>query len=323
MPYLPHQLGELALGSRLRLLSDRLMQDVTRAYRHYRLDFESRWFLVFYQLSITDGLGITEVADRIGLTHAAVNQIANAMQKAGLVRSTSDQRDGRRRILCLTPKAKHMLPALKLAWEDIEAANRELLQSLSGDLLNVLDQYEQAIDQRPFADRILQRLKNRQLSAVEILTFHPSLSRHFKSLNEEWLRKYFSIEPHDREMLSDPQRMIVKPGGMVFFARANGKIVGTCAVIRHSVKLFELGKMAVTEKAQGLQIGKKLGLAAVEFARRQNAEVLYLETNRRLKPAIELYKRLGFEFVPFFKTDYARSNVRMELHLKRVSTPIE
>ncbi len=323
MSTLSHELGELALGSRLRQLSDRLMQDVAAIYKYYHVEFEPRWFLLFYQLTITPRMAIVDLASRIGLTHAAVNQIAAAMEKAGLVRSGADPSDRRRRMLSLTTKGKRLLEVILPVWKDIEETNRELIRQADIDLLNALDQYENALSQESFADRVLKKLKQRQIEAVEIKRFTPSWARFFKKLNEEWLRKYFSIEPHDRELLSDPERFVIRTGGMIFFALLEGQVVGTCAVIRHTDAIFELGKMAVTEKAQGFQIGKKLGLAAIEYARSRQATILYLETNRRLKPALNLYQKLGFDFVPFVQTDYARSNVRMELQLIRPRIPSE
>ncbi|ELR70040.1 transcriptional regulator, MarR family [Fulvivirga imtechensis AK7] len=73
--------------------------------------------------------------------------------------------------------------------------------------------------------------------------------------------------------------------------------------------------MAVTPKAQGLQIGKKLGLAILEKARQKGAKVVYLESNRQLLPTLSLYRKLGFEEKepPFAQSVYSRSDIYMEL----------
>ncbi|MFT7688506.1 MAG: hypothetical protein ACI9FB_003870, partial [Candidatus Azotimanducaceae bacterium] len=44
-------LGALGLGSRLKRLSDQLMQDGIRIYRETGVDFEPKWFPVYYYLS--------------------------------------------------------------------------------------------------------------------------------------------------------------------------------------------------------------------------------------------------------------------------------
>ena len=57
-------LGALALGSRLKRLSDRMMKSVSEIYRNSGLDFESKWFPLFYLLSKEGEKGIME-----NLTH--------------------------------------------------------------------------------------------------------------------------------------------------------------------------------------------------------------------------------------------------------------
>ncbi len=75
-------------------------------------------------------------------------------------------------------------------------------------------------------------------------------------------------------------------------------------------------KMAVSPKAQGKNIGWLLGRAAIECARAKGARSLYLESNTILKPAISLYRKLGFEKVTGRATPYERCNIQMELILE-------
>ena len=81
---------------------------------------------------------------------------------------------------------------------------------------------------------------------------------------------------------------------------------------------FEVAKMAVTDAAQGLGIGRRLLQATIETARESGAARLFLETNSVLAPAIRLYESVGFRHVPAERrkvSPYARSDVQMELIL--------
>ena len=49
-----HHIGEAAIGSRLRRLSERITEEARNIYNHYDVDFEPRWFPVYRVLS--DGL---------------------------------------------------------------------------------------------------------------------------------------------------------------------------------------------------------------------------------------------------------------------------
>lgn len=75
---------------------------------------------------------------------------------------------------------------------------------------------------------------------------------------------------------------------------------------------FELVKMAVSEKAQGKNIGWLLGQKVIEKAKELGARKVYLESNTVLTPAINLYYKLGFERVVGLPSPYARANIQME-----------
>jgi ribosomal protein S18 acetylase RimI-like enzyme len=148
---------------------------------------------------------------------------------------------------------------------------------------------------------------------VTILPFSEHLAESFRSLNEEWLNKFFVAEPKDIELLSDPKKTIIDPGGTIFFAEYNGAIVGTVALIPHGAQVLELGKMAVTESAQGLGVGKALLEHCIAYAGKNNAEKLFLYSNTKLGSAIHLYRKYGFVEIPLDESSYVRTNIKMEL----------
>lgn len=126
-----------------------------------------------------------------------------------------------------------------------------------------------------------------------ILNYSPELIPHFESLNREWIEKYFAIEPHDLRVFADPQKAILYPGGDIFFAELDSKIVGTCSLI-YDGDVLELAKLAVTASAQGQGIGKLLTLEAIRRATVMKAKTLRLTTNSSLTAAVAIYEKLGF-----------------------------
>ena len=136
-----------------------------------------------------------------------------------------------------------------------------------------------------------------QHSNVEIIEYQPGYARDFRDLNYEWLERYFEVEPYDRIVLNDPQNQVIKLGGYIFFARVGEEIVGTCALLKHTEKKYELAKMGVTERYQGRGIGRLLARAAIDKARSLGAETLVLATSKLLPPANQLYESMGFEYV--------------------------
>lgn len=80
---------------------------------------------------------------------------------------------------------------------------------------------------------------------IKILDFEEKYTSHFKSINLEWLEDYFYVEDYDYKILSEPLKYIIEPGGHIFFASVNEKIVGAVALISSDDNSFELSKMSV------------------------------------------------------------------------------
>lgn len=154
------------------------------------------------------------------------------------------------------------------------------------------------------------------MSGIEVIPFRPQHAADFRRLNFEWIERMFKVEAPDLEVLDDPERTIVAPGGMIFFALERGTVIGTVAMIRGEGGRCELAKMAVAGTHQRRGIGELLGGAGTAWARERGFRRVFLETNSRLGNAIRLYERLGFRHAPrAHPSDYARSDVYMELEL--------
>lgn len=130
--------------------------------------------------------------------------------------------------------------------------------------------------------------------AVSIVEFKPKYADRFREITREWLEEFFEIEPYDRIVLKDPEGQILAHGGSIFFALVGEEVVGTCALIRHAEKKYELAKMGVEREYRGRGIGRKLAEAAIEKARVAHADEVVLATSRILEQANRLYHSMGF-----------------------------
>ncbi len=156
------------------------------------------------------------------------------------------------------------------------------------------------------------------MDEVQIVTFDDAFAGDFARLNYEWIEEHFVIEDHDREMLDDPGKYIVEPGGQIFFALVDERVVGTVALICDHDDRFELAKMAVSPDLRGRGIGERLILACIEFAQKTRKSAIFLLSNTKLTPAINLYKKHGFVETPLDPASpYERVNIRMELAIHK------
>jgi putative acetyltransferase len=130
---------------------------------------------------------------------------------------------------------------------------------------------------------------------IEIIEYKAKYARHFREINLDWLQEFFDVEPYDRIVLNDPHEHIIKHGGRILFARIRGEIVGTCALLKHAEKKYELAKMGVRTPFRGTGVGRLLVEAAIDKARELGADTLVLATSTKLEAANRLYHSLGFQ----------------------------
>lgn len=147
-----------------------------------------------------------------------------------------------------------------------------------------------------------------------VVDFAPRWREDFARLNLQWLQQWFVVEPIDREVLSDPERHILAAGGRVLFAvdRAD-RAMGTVALRHAGDGIYELTKMAVSPDARGRGIGRLLMLGVLDAYRASGGRELFLESSRRLAPALALYESVGFVHRPAPRpgSHYARADVHM------------
>ena len=150
-------------------------------------------------------------------------------------------------------------------------------------------------------------------NTVNIVSYQDKYAQAFHDLNIEWLKAYFYVEDHDREVLENAKSYIINNGGYIFFALYKGEIAGTVALMNES-EGYELSKMAVSPKFQGLKIGQHLMQYCIDFAKNCGWNQLLLYSNTILENAIYIYKKYGFKEVELEKeSPYVRSNIKMVL----------
>ncbi|MDT0686143.1 GNAT family N-acetyltransferase [Autumnicola psychrophila] len=151
---------------------------------------------------------------------------------------------------------------------------------------------------------------------MEILSYAPRYAENFKNLNLAWLERLFSVEPHDKEVLENPDKYIIQPGGNIFFVKDAGKIIATVALMKMEEGVYELTKMAVAPEYQGKKIGQKLLNHSLKFAKNQHWDHLIIYSSRKLENALYIYKKYGFEEIPIEENNpYARGDIKLKLNL--------
>lgn len=310
-----NKIGKVAIGSRLRMLTDKLTEDAANIYKLYEIDFQPKWFPVLYALTNGEAKTVTTVAKEIGHSHPSVSKIISEMISKGYLADKKDKTDGRKNAVALTKKGLKIVGKIQDQLIDVEAAIEDLSAQTQNNLWEAIGEWEFLLEQKNLLRRVMEKKKERDGFKIEIVEFDSKYSKVFKDLNVEWISQYFEMEESDYKALDNPQGYILDKGGHILIALYENEPLGVCALIKMNDGEydFELAKMAVSPKAQGKNIGFTLATAVIEKAKSLGASKIYLESNTILKPAINLYYKLGFQKVLGKPTPYTRCNIQMEL----------
>jgi GNAT superfamily N-acetyltransferase len=154
------------------------------------------------------------------------------------------------------------------------------------------------------------------MTQIQIVEYRPEYRQRFKEINEQWITRDFVMEEEDIKTVEDPEGYILKPGGKIFLALYNNKVVGTCGYQNFGDEGFEMIKMAVDEDFRGLKIGKILGEETLKKMKGYGAKRIFLFSNTKgSATAVQLYYKLGFKEIPLGKADFQRADIKMELYL--------
>ena len=216
--------GKIAIGSRLRMLTDAVTSDASQIYELYGIDIKPKWFPLLFVLAGGKEKTITGIAKEIGHSHPSVSNIVGEMTARGLVKGLEDQKDKRRTVIALSPHGKRVAAMLTELCKDVEVAVEDISKETRHDLWR----------------------------AIRVIPYEPCYKNTFKSLNVQWITQHWKIEPHDLDYLDHPQEYIINKGGFIFVALYRGKPVGVCALCKMDdpVYDYELAKLAVHPHAQ-------------------------------------------------------------------------
>ena len=309
--------GILTMGSRLRWLSEIVTRDAAEIYKMYCIDIKPKWFPVMYMLLDGSDCSVTGIAKAIGQTHPSVSNIVKELKTAGLVTDRKSDDDRRSTIVALTDKGMELKDKLHRVCKDVESVVRSIESQSSDRLWIALDSWENALSEKSLLRRVADEKARHDNSVVEIVDYRPEYFMTFKRLNIMWINSHWSLEPHDLEVLNDPDASILSKGGHIFVALVNGEPMGVVALCRMhgSGYDFELAKLAVDPVSRGTGVGEKICRAAIDRARHLGASKIFLESNTILKPAISLYRKLGFTELKEYHPAYERGDIQMELTL--------
>ncbi len=153
---------------------------------------------------------------------------------------------------------------------------------------------------------------------MQLLTLVPYEAKHqpwFDLFNRQWIEEWFTMEPVDEFVLTNPDKAILEKGGAILMALYGGEPAGTVALKKVNNQVYEFTKMAVGKNYRRKGIAEALSHASFNKAKELGATKVILYSNTKNEAAIKLYEKLGFQHIPVEKGVYERANVKMEIEL--------
>lgn len=161
------------------------------------------------------------------------------------------------------------------------------------------------------------------MNPIRIVDYELGHQPYFEKFNRQWIEEYFTMEPLDEFVLTNPGEAILKDGGAILMALYDGEMAGTVGLRKVDEGVYEFTKMAVGENFRRRGIAEAISYASFEKANALGAQKVILYSNTRNVAAIKLYEKIGFVHLKPETGVYARANVKMEIGINEAMAAAE
>ncbi|MBN1271417.1 MAG: bifunctional helix-turn-helix transcriptional regulator/GNAT family N-acetyltransferase [Candidatus Aminicenantes bacterium] len=312
--------GELIFGTRLKRISDRFLMDISRVYKHLKIDFEMSWFPLFYLLDEKGGLTVTEIAGELEITHSAVSQLVGALERKGLLHFINDTSHRRRRQVYFTPKGLDLIRVLKPIWDSILRCMRGMLEEgeNSAYLLAALEEVEDAMKNPGIYERVLADLEKTRLGEPEVVDYDASCKTSFNDLILRWIIENREDAPLEADVINNPGGMIERDGNLILMAKLKKKCIGILAMrIQENKEEADILCFIIDKKWKNHRIGKRLMQEGLERLRNSGVLKIGIRLNRRRTGTMRILKGAGFLLKNISVTKDSRSGNQNIIKLER------
>lgn len=147
---------------------------------------------------------------------------------------------------------------------------------------------------------------------MEIITYDPKYKEEFIKYNTDWIVDNFGfLEKEDKEAFENIEQDI-DDGAMIYFAVEAGVVLATCMAKRLQEQTWEICKLASNKHQNHKGCGSAVFQSAMQWAIDHGASRLFIISNSKLKPAMHIYRKFGFQEIPLDSYGYVRGNIAFE-----------
>ena len=303
-------LGALGFTYRARRLADRIIEAGRRFYDQAGLPLEPNWHALLLYLDEHGTVAVTEAAAALRVSHPAVIETARRTEANGLITTSSDPADGRRRMLALSDEGRRWMPEGKATWAVIADELESLGEQTSGgDALSCLATMESLLDEQELDERVAARMARGEAPRRERAEAEVAIRPAAESDREAVLHiarelvRTADTYAYDPGISDDELWRYWCPTGLGhgFVAENEGRIVGMFVIRPNQPgpgSHVANASFAVRAGVRGLGLGRRMGEASLVLAAELGYSAMQfnivVSTNVR---ALRLWRSLGFRVV--------------------------
>lgn len=151
---------------------------------------------------------------------------------------------------------------------------------------------------------------------MKIIEYDPKYKQEFIDFNTDWIVDNFGfLEDEDRETFENIDEEL-KEGAMIYFAIENDIALATCMSKPMEGDAWEICKLASNKRQPHKGCGTAVFEAAMKWAKTHGAKRLFLISNSKLKPAVHIYEKYGFNEIKLENYGYTRGDIAFEKLVK-------
>ena len=149
--------GVMSIGTRLRMLSNRVTKESEKIFGLYKVGLKPKWYPVFFVLCQKESIKtITEIAAEIGHSHPSVIKIIKEMNQAKLILEKKDKNDARKTNIVLSKKGEEAALLIEDQYTDTTNAIDKMLDQTSHNLWLAIEEFENLLDEKSTYPRIVE-----------------------------------------------------------------------------------------------------------------------------------------------------------------------
>lgn len=156
--------GLLILGTRLKRISDRFLNEVSKIYTKQNICFETAWFPVLFLLDRKGTMSLTEISNELEVSHSAISQMINQLQNKKIVDIQPDDSDARIKRIFLTVDGQKLIEQVHPVWNALDKSlHRILPQNMDqSEFLDLLSHIERQLNDNLLSETALTYLNHQQ-----------------------------------------------------------------------------------------------------------------------------------------------------------------